>query len=131
MAMIPAKDSLDLGILVSDIEASLRFYRDFLGLAYEGVMDVGYGQLYRLRFGTCEVKLIIPKKIPTAGAIGLGDQLGFRYITFFVQNLSQVCSELKENGVEFTIKERELLPGVRIARVKDPDGNLVEFVQRS
>jgi len=34
--MKPAKDSLDLGILVSDINASLEFYRDILGLEYVG-----------------------------------------------------------------------------------------------
>ena len=32
--MKPAKDSLDLGILVRDVNASLEFYRDILGLEY-------------------------------------------------------------------------------------------------
>jgi catechol 2,3-dioxygenase-like lactoylglutathione lyase family enzyme len=29
-----AKDSLDLGIIVSDIEASLNFYQELLGLKF-------------------------------------------------------------------------------------------------
>jgi hypothetical protein len=29
------------------------------------------------------------------------------------------------------VTEREARPGVRIAMVKDPDGNIVEFVERS
>jgi hypothetical protein len=33
--------------------------------------------------------------------------------------------------VEFTVSEREIRPGVHIAMVKDPDGNIVEFVERS
>jgi predicted enzyme related to lactoylglutathione lyase len=32
--MKPAKDSLDVGILVSDIEASLNFYQKILGLSF-------------------------------------------------------------------------------------------------
>ena len=32
--MEPAKDSLDLGMIVGDIGASLRFYQDLLGLKF-------------------------------------------------------------------------------------------------
>ena len=32
--MDPAKDSIDLGVLVSDIQASLRFYQELLGLKF-------------------------------------------------------------------------------------------------
>ncbi|MGZ3649145.1 MAG: VOC family protein, partial [Syntrophales bacterium] len=63
--------------------------------------------------------------------IGLENQLGFRYVTFVIKNISQVCSELKNKGIEFTLPETEIRPGMRIAMVKDPDGNIVEFVERS
>jgi hypothetical protein len=33
--------------------------------------------------------------------------------------------------VIFEIPEKEIRPGVRVAMVKDPDGNVVEFVERS
>ena len=48
-----------------------------------------------------------------------------------VSNLSDLCRELKSKGIEFAIPETELVPGTRIAMVKDPDGNIVEFVERS
>jgi catechol 2,3-dioxygenase-like lactoylglutathione lyase family enzyme len=51
-------------------------------------------------------------------------------VTFPVTNISEICETLKEKGVKFTIPETELMPGVRIAMVQDPDGNTVEFVQR-
>jgi catechol 2,3-dioxygenase-like lactoylglutathione lyase family enzyme len=38
---------------------------------------------------------------------------------------------MKRKGIEFALPEKELRPGVRIAMVKDPDGNIVEFVERS
>jgi len=86
--------------------------------------------MHRLRFGTSDFKLIKPKTVPPKGAIGLESQLGFRYATFVIENLSQLCSDLKDMGIEFALPETEIRPGVRIAMAKDPDGNIVEFVER-
>jgi catechol 2,3-dioxygenase-like lactoylglutathione lyase family enzyme len=129
--MKPGKDSLDLGIVVSDIKASLKFYQELLGLEFVGITPVWFGTMHRLRFGTSDFKLIEPQKVPPKGALGLENQVGFRYVTFQVKNLSELCSELKSKGIEFALPERETRPGVRIAMVKDPDGNIVEFVERS
>jgi catechol 2,3-dioxygenase-like lactoylglutathione lyase family enzyme len=129
--MKPGKDSLDLGVLVSDIKASLNFYQNLLGLEFVGETPLWFGTMHRLRFGSSDFKLIEPHTIPPKGAIGLEGQLGFRYVTFVVQNLSELCSKLLGQGIEFTVPEKEIRPGVRIAMVKDPDGNIVEFVQRT
>lgn len=127
----PAKSSLDLGVVVSDIQASLNFYQNLLGLELVGTVPLWFGMMHRLRFGTSDFKLIDPKVTPPRGAVGLDQQLGFRYVTFVIENLSEFCAELLEKGVEFTLPEKEIRPGVRIAMVKDPDGNIVEFVQRN
>jgi catechol 2,3-dioxygenase-like lactoylglutathione lyase family enzyme len=129
--MKPAKDSMDLGILASDIKASLNFYQNILGLEFVGISQVWFGTMHRLRFGTSDFKLIEPKTVPPKGAIGLEKQIGFRYVTFVIKNLSELCAELKAKGIEFALPEKEIRPGVRIAMVKDPDGNIVEFVERS
>lgn len=129
--MKPAKDSLDLGIVVSDIKASLDFYQNILGLEFVGSVPLWFGTMHRLRFGTSDFKLIEPKAVPPQGSIGLENQLGFRYVTFVIENLSELCSDLKDIGIEFALPETTLRPGVRIAMVKDPDGNIVEFVERS
>jgi catechol 2,3-dioxygenase-like lactoylglutathione lyase family enzyme len=128
--MKPAKNSLDIGVIVSDIKASLHFYQNLLGLEFVGTMPLWFGTMHRLRFGESDFKLIEPKEVPPVGASGLEKQLGFRYVTFVIENLSQLCDDLKKNGLEFTVPEREIRPGVRIAMVKDPDGNIVEFVER-
>jgi catechol 2,3-dioxygenase-like lactoylglutathione lyase family enzyme len=129
--MKPAKDALDLGVLVGDISASLHFYRDILGLQFIETIPVRFGTLHRLRFGKSDFKLVEPANIPPRGPAGLEYQLGFRYVTFVVNNLSELCQELREKGIEFTAPEREIRPGTRIAMVQDPDGNIVEFVERS
>ena len=126
----PAKGSLDLGVIVSDIKASLDFYQNILGLEFVGSVPLWFGTMHRLRFGTSDFKLIEPKVVPPRGAIGLENQLGFRYVTFVIENLSELCSDLKNIGIEFVLPETTIRPGVRIAMVKDPDGNIVEFVER-
>ncbi len=129
--MKPAKGSLDLSVIVSDIKVSLNFYQNILGLEFVGITPVRFGTIHRLRFGTSDFKLIEPKIVPPRGIIGLENQLGFRYVTFVIKNLTQLCSDLKNEGIEFALPETEISPGVRVAMVKDPDGNIVEFVERS
>lgn len=126
-----AKDSLDVGILISNVNESLNFYQNLLGLKFIEKIPVLFGTMYRLRFGSSDFKLVRPSVIPPKGIIGLDKQLGFRYVTFVIKDLSGVCTDLRNHGVEFTIPEKEFRPGVRIAMVKDPDGNIVELVERS
>lgn len=128
--MKPGKESLDMGLLVGNIQANLRFYKDILGLKLMETAPVRLGTMYRLRFGSSDFKLIEPKALPPKGPTGIEGQLGFRYVTFVIQDLSEVCGHLKEQGVEFVSPEREIRPGVRIALVKDPDGNVVELLER-
>jgi len=129
--MQPAKDSIDLGIICGNIQASLHFYQTLLGLEKVGEQPATTGTMHRLRFGSSDIKLIDPTTRPGAGPIGIDQQLGLRYFTFVVTNLDAVCQHLEAQHVEFTRKKMEIRPGTTIAMVKDPDGNIVEFVERS
>jgi catechol 2,3-dioxygenase-like lactoylglutathione lyase family enzyme len=131
MLLKPAKDSLDLCIVVSDIRKSLDFYQGTLGLEKTQEVQTPYGNVHRLRYGTSLVKLMDPKQVPPAGPIGLEKQLGLRFLSFVIHDLSGVCTVLKEKGVEFTVPETQVLPDTRVAMVKDPDGNIIEFVEHS
>ncbi len=130
MLLKPAKEAIDIGVIVSDIEKSLAFYRDLLGLEKTQEMPTPLGTIHRLAYGQTDLKLVEVKKTPGAGKIGLDQQLGFRYITFRVSNLSEVCDRMRTENIEFTIPQSEIIPDVHIAMVKDPDGNIVEFVER-
>ncbi len=70
--MKPAKSSLDIGLIASDIKASLHFYQDLLGLEFVGTMPLGFGTMHRLRFGESEFKLIEPKKVPRIFGVSFG-----------------------------------------------------------
>jgi catechol 2,3-dioxygenase-like lactoylglutathione lyase family enzyme len=129
--MHAAKDSIDLGIICGDIHASLHFYHDILGLPKVGVNEATTGTMHRLRFGTSDVKLIDPTHRPGAGPIGIDQQLGLRYLTFVVTNLDEVIHRLEAEHIVFTRPKTVIRPGTTIAMVQDPDGNIVEFVERS
>ena len=129
--MNSGKDAFDLGIFVSDINASLEFYQKTLGMEKEDEIKFpGMGLMHRLKFGNGFFKLIDPENVPPAGPSGFTDQLGFRYVTFQVTNITELCEELNKKGVTFTYPETEIRPGTRIAMIQDPDGNTVELLQR-
>lgn len=129
--MQAAKDSIDLGMIVGDIKASLHFYQTLLGLPKIEERQASTGTMHRLRFGSSDVKLIDPTTRPGTGPVGIDKQLGFRYLTFVVSNLDDICRHLEAQHIEFTRPKTQISPNTTIAMVKDPDGNIVEFVERS
>ena len=130
MGMNPAKNAVDIGMVVGDIKASLAFYEGVLGLKKVQEMPVWFGTMHRMAFGDSFVKLVDPKEVPPAGTLGLQSALGFRYLTFQITNIDEVCAACEKAGVVFDVKKNEFMPSVTIAMVRDPDGNVVEFVQR-
>lgn len=130
MSMKPARRCIYIGIVVSNIARSLRFYQGVLGLEKLEEVEVPFGRMYRLRFGESFVKLVDPKEKPPAGTQGVARVLGLRYLTFPVTNLDEVCAACEAAGVIFDLPKRELMPGVFIAMFQDPDGNVVELVER-
>ena len=93
MGVALTKDSIDLGIVVSDAEASLGFYRDVLGFESAGQMDIpGGATMHRLMCGTSMVKLVHHTKPPPAVAPpgGIPAATGYRYFTISVSNIDEV-----------------------------------------
>ena len=127
------KDAFDLGIVVTDIEKSLAFYRDFLGFPFENKMPFSKTTtLHFLKAGDANIKLWEVASPPGATDAGfpLEAALGYRYITFSVSNLDEVAGAAEGAGVKTLVPATELMPGVKIAIFADPDGNAVELVQR-
>lgn len=128
--------AIDLGIVISDSEASLAFYRDLLGMTHEADTPMplgGGGTMHRLRCGQTLIKLVkfndVPENRPHGG--GIPGATGYRYFTIHVANLEEVMAACEAAGVKVVIPIREARPGVTIGMVADPDGNIVEFVHTS
>jgi catechol 2,3-dioxygenase-like lactoylglutathione lyase family enzyme len=126
-----SKDSIDLGIVVTDEKAALGFYRDQLGLEWEGELPLPGGRMYRLKCGTTVIKLLKLERTPAAKPAPGGPMggLGYRYFTISVPDIRGLMTELEAKGIRPTVPVTEARPGVTIAMVTDPDGNTVEFLQ--
>jgi catechol 2,3-dioxygenase-like lactoylglutathione lyase family enzyme len=128
-----SKDSIDLGIIVTDEKAALGFYRDGLGLEWEGELPLPGGRMYRLKCGTTVIKLLKLERTPEAKPASGGPMrgLGYRYFTISVPDIRGLMAQLEAKGIRATVPVTEFRPGVTIAMVPDPDGNTVEFLQNT
>ncbi len=127
-----SKPSIDLGIVTTNGEAMLGFYRDLLGLQYVQAMPMPSGRpgtMHRMMCGDCLIKLVVVPQVPAKSPPdGIGGASGYRYWTMTVSNLGEIVASCQAAGVKVVIPEKEIRPGVSIAMVEDPDGNWVEFL---
>lgn len=131
MALDVTKDSIDLGIVVRDIDAMLVFYRDTLGLPLTADMPMPGAHMWRIGCGTTVIKLVKLNNIPADGNPpgGIGGATGLRYFTISVSNLAEATAACEAAGYAVVRKPVEIRPGVTISIVADPEGNWVEFLQ--
>jgi catechol 2,3-dioxygenase-like lactoylglutathione lyase family enzyme len=146
------RGTIDLGVVVSDVEASVKFYTDVVGfreiepfdVPADFATDVGLtdNQAFQVRVlvlneseDATKLKLIqfadAPGKKIDNGFIH--SSLGFRYLTIWVADTAAAEARLKSAGVKPLAKGPVPLPagfpeGVFLTCVKDPDGNMVELV---
>ena len=127
-----AKDSIDIGIVVRDGDAAMKFYRDTLGL--EHIADTpmpGGGTMHRLMCGTTLVKIVErdepPEKADNPG--GPGGASGIRYWTITIHDLDAMTAKFSDAGYTVPVAPREVRPGVRISMIEDPDGNWLELLE--
>jgi catechol 2,3-dioxygenase-like lactoylglutathione lyase family enzyme len=125
------KASIDLGLVVKDLEAATVFYREVLGLSELGDQPMPGGTMRCLQCGTSTIKLISPRRPPAAEAAsgGIFGATGYRYWTISVSNLDDVIFACKAAGRAVPVRRTEIRPGVSIAIVEDPDGNWVELME--
>ncbi|MEE2775649.1 MAG: VOC family protein [Acidobacteriota bacterium] len=134
MTIALTKDSIDLGIVVRNADASLAFYRDTLGFQDNGTMPMpGGGTMYRLMCGTSLIKLVELAEAPPAQAPpgGIAGASGYRYWTISVPNLDDLAAGCESAGYKIAVSPREIRPGIKIAMIEDPDGNWVELLETS
>ncbi len=142
-----SRQSIDLGVVVGDIDKSMEFYVD--GIGFQKVGGFTAGQVAEdagLTDGvSLEITMLALGKDKTASKLKLmqakgrspktSDQklihstLGISYITIFVTDQNATLARLKKLGVEPLAKGPvHLNGGTYLTVVKDPDGNFVELV---
>ncbi len=132
---IQTRSAVDIGVLVENLERSLAFYRDTLGLPVVGenrTAVIGQGQMMQLRHGASRIKLVQLDETPTQRSPArVASALGYRYITLIVEDIAAVMAQIEQGETAIVEPIRQIGSGALIAMVKDPDGNIVEFVQEA
>jgi catechol 2,3-dioxygenase-like lactoylglutathione lyase family enzyme len=130
---VPAKlssQAIEVGIVVRDVDRSLAFYRDVLGLPYLGDLDFSVARMWRFQAGSSVVKLLLFREEATASnPPGDVTATGYRYLSLFVSNLEELVEECSQFGAAVPIPVTEFRPGSRFAFVEDPEGNRIELLE--
>lgn len=147
-----ASTTIDLGTVVSDLDKSVKWYTEALGLKAlepfdvpgEFAKQIGLSnnhpfQVRVLVLGEGEqatkLKLMQFKAAPGARVdqTYLHSTYGFRYITLFVKDIDASLARAEKQGSKPIAEGVKPLPpgfpeGIFIAVLRDPDGNFVELV---
>src|SRR5688572_9244743 len=115
-------------VLVDDLERSITFYRDVLGLALAH-RSGPYAQ-----FSTGATRFALYERSAMSGTVGRplgapdpsapGFELGFK-----VADVDAAYAELIERGAEPFVPPTDRAWGQRTAYVRDPDKHLIELAQ--
>jgi len=138
------------GFVVSDMERSLAFYRDLLGLKEEmnGIREgeaisqiVGFpnARLHIVYLGTGDLKHsveLIQYLNPPGGRVTPTNRndVGATHLGIVVDDLDSLYQDLSAKGVQFVsapVHRPEWLYGRKVAYLQDPDGNWLEFLEGS
>lgn len=123
-----------VAIVVPDIEGSLSFWRDALGLDLHHVEDVPSqkSQVAFLPLGESEVELVRPTTDDSGVAKFLSDRgPGMHHLCFEVDDIDGMLADLKAKGVRLINETPQQLEGRKVAFVhpKSSNGVLVELYQ--
>ncbi|MCD7780908.1 MAG: VOC family protein [Candidatus Gastranaerophilales bacterium] len=124
-------------IRVKDIDKSLRFYMDFLGLKLISKNSLEDCDLYFLgeNENTCQIELTYNYKTPINGYEN-GNSFG--HFAFGTKDMEKTSLKVKEMGYEFLYApftldlkdENGSVTPLCVAFIKDPDGNEIELIQK-
>lgn len=144
--------TIDLGMVVSDLDKSLKFYKEVIGFTEvpgfkvpsQFAVDTGLANKLELDVhvlvlgsgpGATKLKLMQFKSAPGARVDNsfIHSSYGYRYLTIPVKNLNLAVDNAGKAGGKPIAKCPVPLPegfpaGLALANYRDPDGNLVELV---
>ncbi len=120
---LQGKKLLHVSVLVRDLEQSLKFYRDLLGLAVKNNRpELGYPGAW-LAVGEAEIHLMqLPNPDPLEGRPSHGGR--DRHFALQIDDFAGFRAKLNALGVRYTVSQS----GRPALFLRDPDGNAVEII---
>jgi methylmalonyl-CoA/ethylmalonyl-CoA epimerase len=132
--MVEIKKVNHVGIVVNDLEESLKFWRDTLGLELDHVEDLP-SQKSKVAFlpvGETEIELVIPSDETTGSGKFLKERgPGIHHLCFEVDDIEGMLKQLKDKGIRLVNETPIALEGRKMAFIhpKSANGVLVELYQ--
>jgi len=123
-----------VGMTVSDMDRSVAFYCDLLGLKLDLRKKTEDGaELAFLDAGGGMLEIVAPATGAKRAVDVPDDTAGLRHLTFLYESVDETFARLETAGAD--IKERPRFaynPEVlqKVAFVRDPDGIIIELAQR-
>jgi lactoylglutathione lyase len=119
-----------IGVMVSDMDRSIQFYKDALGLELVGRTPLNGAELAFLSYpGTEHIQLELISRwredLPARGNVD--------HIAFSVSDIDAEVERLKSLGIEMidqAAKEVNIIGPVKIAFFYGPDGERLELFER-
>lgn len=126
-----AKPGLDVGVVVSDMDAAKKFYGEALGLKPLPPLPIalpGGGAMVRYQAGGTVIKLRTFAKAPPKVEKDVMAANGMRLLTLFVKDADALGKRLAEMGYTAPKFGAQAPAGYRVAFTQDPDGNVIELL---
>ena len=124
-------------VRVADLDRSLRFYCDELGMRLLSRVDVAAGRFSIAFIGFGEdysagaLELTYNWDHP-ANREGYSHGSGYGHVAIGIPDLHGFCERLAARGIPLASGPKSLLPGApALAFIKDPDGYAIELIQTS
>ncbi|MCR5980571.1 VOC family protein [Gordonia jinghuaiqii] len=133
MPIVLTKPTLDVGIVTTDPAPMVEFYGELLGLPRLDDIRMPGFTIIRFELGDVVLKVLEYDEKPGTPAAtgGIGAGTGIRYITVSVEKIADALAACRASTTASVLEEPvEVRPGAWIAFGTDPDGNVIEFVQR-
>ncbi len=115
------------GIRAADLERSLRFYTDVLGLELLEVVTVLDQPFYFV--GNNTIRIEIEQANPAQIEAATGPQAGLYHLAFEVDDLEGTAARLRDAGAQFLLPPSQVREDRKIAFILDPDGVAVQLIQ--
>ncbi len=117
-------------IRVKDMDASIAFYRDTLGLELIEHFELPGADATLAFLKEAKSGMEIELTFNHDGRdYDLGDAFG--HLAFFVDSVDAKHEELVSKGVEFSLAPKTMKNGTRIAFAVDPTGYKIEFIENA
>jgi predicted enzyme related to lactoylglutathione lyase len=142
-----AKSGISIGVVVEDLEKSLDFYINVVGMIKTSEFSVDVDKAKELglsdgnRFDVKVLKLENSENAPEWKLMSFGkkathpkqkyvpDDTGVQYITIFVKSMKPILDRIEKKGIKLLGKTPSMLnETTQFILIQDPDGTFVELI---